>query len=147
MAAMAVWEQFVGTKGTTMGSSNMRTADGKKLELPEINVLSDNGQVQEHVDLLNSILKNEALNGAQTVAYSTLTAIMGRIAAYTGQLVRWSDLMEHQDSPFYNLTLAPMADDFEKGAVTAPSENVVAVPGVESDGKRKEKKDKKGKKT
>ena len=138
-----VWEQFVGTKGTTMGGSNMRTSDGKKLELPEIKVLADNGQVQEHVDLLNSILKNEGLNEAQNVAHSTLTAIMGRIAAYTGQLVRWSDLMERTDSPFYNLTLAPAADDFEKGPVTAPPDDVAPVPGTESDGKRKEKKGKK----
>ena len=134
-----VWEEFVGTKGTTMGGSNMRTFDGKKLKLPEIKVLSDNGQVQEHVDLLNSILHNTALNGAQAVAHSTLTAIMGRIAAYTGQLVRWSDLLEHKDSPFYNLTLAPVADDFEKGAVTAPPENVAPIPGSPGDAKKRKK--------
>ena len=134
-----VWEEFVGTKGTTMGGSNMRTFDGKKLELPEIKVLSDNGQVQEHVDLLNSILNNKALNGAETVAHSTLTAIMGRIAAYTGQLVRWSDLLEHKESPFYNLTLAPAADDFEKVAVTAPPENVAPIPGSTGDAKKRKK--------
>jgi len=124
-----VLEQFIGTQGTTMGSSNLRSLDGKKLELPEIKLLSDNGHVQEHVDLLQSVLSNAALNTAQTVAHSTLTAIMGRMAAYTGQLVRWSDLMEHQDSPFYNLKLSPCAEDFEQGPVTAPPENVAAVPG------------------
>ena len=58
-------------------------------------------------------MKNAGLNEARTVALSTLTAIMGRIAAYTGQLVRWSDVMEHADSPYYNLPLLPSADDFE----------------------------------
>ena len=41
--------------------------------------------VQEHVDLLNSILAEEPLNEARNVAESTLTGIMGRIATYTGQ--------------------------------------------------------------
>ncbi|TAN36913.1 MAG: Gfo/Idh/MocA family oxidoreductase [Verrucomicrobia bacterium] len=134
-----VWEQFIGTKGTTMGGSNMRTFDGKKLELPEIKLPSDIEIVQEHVDLLNSLLQNQGLNGAQTVAYSTLTAIMGRIAAYTGELVRWSDLMEHQDSRFYNLTLTPVADDFEKGAVIAPPDDVMPVPGTDGGNKKNKK--------
>jgi len=138
-----VWEQFVGTKGTCWGGGAMKSFDDAKLNLPDIPMISDNPYVQEHADLLNSILKNEGLNEAQNVAQSTLSGIMGRIAAYTGQLVRWSDLLEHQDSPFYNLTLAPAADDFEKGAVTAPPDNAFPIPGVASDGKRKVKKGKK----
>jgi len=138
-----VWENFVGTKGTTMGGSAMKLFDGKKVTLPEIKLLTDHGQVQEHVDLLKSILKNEALNEAQNVAYATLTAIMGRITCYTGQIVRWTDLLEKQDSPFYNLKCTPAADDFEKGPVVAPEEDVVAVPGS---GEAKKKAGKKGKK-
>ena len=139
-----VWEQFVGTKGTFWGGGAMKTADGKKLDLPEIKMISSNPYVQEHADLLNSIMKNEGLNEAQTVAQSTMTAIMGRISAYTGQLVRWSDLMEHKESPLYNLTLTPTADDFEKGPVVAPEDNVISVPGRE--GEQKKKVTKKGKK-
>jgi hypothetical protein len=54
---------------------------------------------------------------------------MGRIAAYTGQLVKWSDLMSKQDAPLYSLTLKPTAEDFEKGEVVAPPDDVVAIPG------------------
>jgi len=54
---------------------------------------------------------------------------MGRIAAYTGKLIRWKDLTENSDSPWYNLVLKPTAEDFEKGPVTAPPDDVVAVPG------------------
>ena len=85
--------------------------------------------VQEHVDLLAAITKNEAINETENVTNSTLCAIMGRISAYTGQLVRWTDVTQNTRSPFYNLTLSPNALDFEKGTVTAPEDDVVAVPG------------------
>jgi predicted dehydrogenase len=124
-----VWEQFVGSKGTFWGGGKMVTLDGKKVDLPEIKMISGDPYVQEHVDLLNSIIGNKGLNEAHNVATSTLTAIMGRIAAYTGELVRWTDLMEKQDSPFYNMACTPTADDFEKGPVVAPPDDVVAVPG------------------
>jgi predicted dehydrogenase len=124
-----VWEQFVATKSTFWGGGKMATLDGKKIEVPEIKMVSGNPYVQEHVDLLNSIIGNKGLNETQNVATSTLSAIMGRIAAYTGELVRWSDLMEKKDSPFYNMACTPAADDFEKGPVVAPPDDVIAVPG------------------
>ena len=37
--------------------------------------------------------------------------------------------MEKKDSPFYNLACMPVADDFEKGPVVAPPDDVVAAPG------------------
>jgi len=67
---------------------------------------------QEHVDLLNSILRQKPLNEARNVAESTLTAIMGRISAYTGKLVRWTDITENKNSPWYNLTIKPTAEEF-----------------------------------
>jgi len=124
-----VWEQFVASKGMFWGGGKMTTLEGKKIDLPEIKMISSDPYVQEHVDLLNSIIGNKGLNEAHNVATSTLTAIMGRIAAYTGELVRWSDLMEKKDSPFYNMACTPAADDFEKGPVVAPPDDVVAAPG------------------
>src|SRR5579859_8060886 len=44
--------------------------------------------VQEHTDLIASIRSGNPLNEAEQVAHSTLTAIMGREAAYTGQIGR-----------------------------------------------------------
>lgn len=58
-----------------------------------------------------------------------MAAIMGRIAAYTGQIVRWSDLTKNTNSPWYNLTLSPTPADFETGAVAAPPENSIPLPG------------------
>jgi len=44
---------------------------------------------QEHADLIASIRKGEPLSEGRTVAESTLTAIIGRMSAYTGQKVTW----------------------------------------------------------
>jgi hypothetical protein len=63
------------------------------------------------------------------VAESTLTAIMGRIACYTGQMVRWSDLTADTKSPWYNLTMSPSPADFENDKVVAPKDDVYPVPG------------------
>jgi len=55
-----------------------------------------NMYVQEHAHLVESIRKGEPLNEARQVAESSLTAIMGREAAYTGQLVKWDDIMSSE---------------------------------------------------
>ncbi len=124
----AVNEFFNGTEGTTFGGGKMNSARLAQLKVPEFKT-HENGQVQEHVDLLQSILSGQPVNGAQTVAESTLTAIMGRISCYTGQMVRWSDLTTNTSSPWYNLSLSPSAADFEAGKVVAPKDNVWPVPG------------------
>jgi predicted dehydrogenase len=49
---------------------------------------------QEHVDLINAILKDGDLNEASQVTDSTLTAIMGREAAYTGMEVEWDNIKQ-----------------------------------------------------
>jgi myo-inositol 2-dehydrogenase / D-chiro-inositol 1-dehydrogenase len=50
--------------------------------------------VQEHTDLIASIRGGKPYNELKTVAESTLTAIMGREAAYTGQEVLWDELLK-----------------------------------------------------
>jgi predicted dehydrogenase len=121
-------EFFHGTEGTTYGGGKMQSAKLAQLNVPEFKT-HDNGQVQEHIDLLNGIVNNQPLNTARTVAESTLTAIMGRLACYSGQLVRWSDLMTNTQSPWYNLSLSPSPADFENGKVVAPKDNVWPIPG------------------
>ena len=124
----AVREFFVGTEGNMWGAGKVTSTNGKQIAVPEYKV-HDNPYVEEHVALLRSVLEGKPVNEAQGVAEATLAAIMGRIAAYTGELVKWSDLMTKKDSALYNLTLTPTAEDFEKGDVVAPKDDVVAVPG------------------
>ncbi len=123
-------EYFIGSRGTTWGGGELKSASRKKkkITIPEF-PQHGKSQVQEHVDLLNSILEDKPLNEARNVAESTLTAILGRMSAYTGQLIRWSDLTENKDSQWYDYTLKPTAEDFEKGEVVAPPDDVIPIPG------------------
>lgn len=123
-----VSEIFTGATGQTWGSGFGKGEVADEFKMPEMTYVG-NPYIQEHVDLINSIREGKPLNEAADVATSNMTAIMGRIAAYTGQLVRWKDLTENEQSPWYNLTLKPTALDFEKGTVTAPPDDVVPIPG------------------
>jgi predicted dehydrogenase len=120
-----VSEQFIGTEGSAWGDGKLI---GKQIAVPDF---EERGgpYVQEHRDLIRSIREGEPLNEARNVAESTMVAIMGRISAYTGQIVRWSDLTKNTNNPWYNLTLTPTARDFEQGTVVAPKENVIPLPG------------------
>ncbi len=112
-----VGETFRGTEGYTNGPR----AFGKDVSIKPVKVDHTAGMVQEHVDLLKGIRgKGGPINRSREVAEATLCAIGGRISAYTGKLVRWTDLTRDTDSEFYNLTLAPAAIDFEKGDVAMP---------------------------
>ena len=124
-----VSELFTGSLGGTWGTGPEKGDFPKKVKIPEMSNVG-NPYVQEHVDLINSILDGKPLNEANNVATSTLTGIMGRISAYTGKLVRWKDLTEESSgSPWYNLTLSPTPLDFENGTVKAPEDDVVPIPG------------------
>ncbi len=120
-----VGEMFTGTEGVCLGGGKLR---GKNVSVPEIKVDSGNPYVQEHVDLIRGVLEDKPLNEAKQVAESTMVAIMGRMSSYTGQLVRWSDVMKNEDSPFYNYACRPAALDFESGAIDLPAETP-PVPG------------------
>jgi myo-inositol 2-dehydrogenase/D-chiro-inositol 1-dehydrogenase len=119
-----VGEAFTGTKGTYDG--RVRAKDGHGIEVPAFR--GGNQYVVEHVDLLESIMADKPLNEAEAVASATMAAIMGRISAYTGQVVRWTDVMVNEKSKYYNRTLTPTAEDFETGNVTAPADDVFPIP-------------------
>jgi predicted dehydrogenase len=52
--------------------------------------------VQEHIDLINAIVKDTELNEAKQVTDSTLTAIMGREAGYSGAGVEWDAILNSE---------------------------------------------------
>ena len=122
-------EEFVGEKGYVM-TTRVRLYDRSKVKKPDIPG-HVSPYVQEHIDLLKSIAGGkEPLNEAQQVAESTLTGIMGRISAYTGQAVRFSDVAK-ETGQFGKLALKPGPLDFEKGDVAAPKDDVIPIPGNE----------------
>jgi hypothetical protein len=67
--------------------------------------------VREHRDLIQSVKDGKPLNEGKQVAESTLTAIMGRMSAYTGKTVTWEQAMESTLDlwPKEELKFGPMA--------------------------------------
>jgi hypothetical protein len=112
-----VSERLVGTRGFSYTDSANGYIKGAKSYAPEM--ASPNPYVQEHIDLIASIKSGKPLNEGRQVAESTLTAIMGRMSAYTGRALSWDWVMNAS-----KLDLTPPR--FEWGALP-PLE--VAVPG------------------
>jgi predicted dehydrogenase len=80
-----------------------------------------NPYVQEHTDMMNSILgKGPHINESMTVAESTLTCIMGREAAYSGQKITWDMIMNSKQD------LLPKTFDMKASFPPTP----LPVPGV-----------------
>jgi predicted dehydrogenase len=86
-----IGEHFVGASGTSDASTFIQGARPWKYEAPERRV---SPYVQEHTDLVASLRAGKPLNELQQVAQSTLTAIMGREAAYTGQEITWDEMLD-----------------------------------------------------
>jgi len=83
----------------------------------------------EHSDFLSGLLSGNYLNEGEQVAMATASGLLGTFAAYTGQMVRMSDLLTNKESQFYNMNYPVRAEDFEKGDVVMPEEGKAAVPG------------------
>jgi predicted dehydrogenase len=109
-----VGENVVGTKGRANPGGSIRGETPFRYEGP-----NPNPYVQEHADLITSIRAGQPLNEGRQIAESTLTAIMGRMSAYTGQEVTWEWAMNESQ-----LDLSP--PKYEMGDLPVPE---VAVPG------------------
>lgn len=81
-----VGERLIGTKGT---SDPVGVIKGPNAWKYESNEEKRQAYIDEHKDLIASIRSGEPLNEGQRVAESCLTAIMGRMAAYTGETVSY----------------------------------------------------------
>jgi myo-inositol 2-dehydrogenase/D-chiro-inositol 1-dehydrogenase len=96
-------ELIMGTEGYTNCVNTIWDLDGKvkwKFEYPK----DENGNpgtsitippyVQEHMHLVYAIRTGNYVNEGEQTALSTLTAIMGRTAAYTGRLITWDEILK-----------------------------------------------------
>jgi predicted dehydrogenase len=86
----AVSEYVHGSKG----QRGVATGGGPNLE-------SGNPYVQEHVELIKAIKSGDKLNEGWFGAVSSMTAVMGRMATYSGVVVKWDDAIAKgpQESP------------------------------------------------
>ena len=125
---MSMARQQAGTPGLVAefaagSKGRCDTQDGVRYEITGPNAWKWSGQptepyVQEHTDLIASIRGGTPLNELRRVAESTLTAIAGREAAYTGKVIVLEQLLA---SPF---NLLPSKLEF--GPIPVPP---VAIPG------------------
>ncbi|MHC4666652.1 MAG: Gfo/Idh/MocA family protein [Planctomycetota bacterium] len=112
-----VSERVVGTKGFSYTTRSLGYIEGQnpyKYDGPRVG-----GMVEEHADLIKSIRDGKPINEGRQVAESTLTAIIGRISAYTGRALKWDWVMNASE-----LDLAP--PEYKMGDLPV---RPVAVPG------------------
>jgi myo-inositol 2-dehydrogenase / D-chiro-inositol 1-dehydrogenase len=78
------WPQVSEFAHGTTGNRAVSLSGGPKLE-------SDNAYDQEHVDLVKAIRGDARLNDGWHGAVSSMTAVFGRMATYSGKVVRWDE--------------------------------------------------------
>jgi predicted dehydrogenase len=102
-------EHFLGTKGrSSMAQNEPGRIMGANAWTSERGPVSP--YVQEHTDLIASLRAGKPYNELKQVAESTLTAIMGREAAYTGQEITWEMILKaDQDLTPPQLAFGPLA--------------------------------------
>jgi len=105
-----VSERVIGTQGFSYTDGANGYIKGTKAFKYEKE--SPNPYVQEHTDLIASIRAGKPLNEGKQVAESTLTAIMGRMSAYTGRALSWDWVMNSSQldlsPPSYEMTDLPV---------------------------------------
>ena len=104
-----VAEALVGEKGTVELAAN-RVYEIKGPSAYKFTGKETDPYTQEHTDLIASIRGGNPYNELKDVTESTLTAIMGRQAAYTGQVISWDQMLNSPEALVpEKLTFGPMA--------------------------------------
>jgi len=125
--ASRVTESFQGTAGTAPKPGVLQTNSG--YSLMRYNDKKDPNPYQvEHNELFEAIARGEyRFADAEHGAKSTMTAIMGRMATYSGQVVTWEEALNSE------INLMPEAfnwDALPKVLPDADGNYPIAVPGV-----------------
>lgn len=118
-----VSDYIYGEKGdATLLGTNKRTSwviTGENPFSIERGAKEVNMYQQEHDELFASIRAGKPINDGEWMSKSSLMAIMGRMATYTGKSVTWEQALNSEEN------LSPKSYEFGPNAVPPP-----AVPGV-----------------
>lgn len=122
-----VSEHVMGTKGSAdLGVQNklfqITGANPWELRLKT----AEDGHQMEHYPLIESIQQGKPMNEAEHAARSTMTAILGRMATYSGKQVDWETALAS------NLELGPKTFAWDAAPPVLPGEDglyPVAMPG------------------
>ncbi len=91
-----VSESVMGTKGVLYTDGGMRIENYMGEIIWKYDYEANpvkNAYDQEHVHLVESIRLNKKINQAEALANSTMVAILGREAAYSGKAITWDEIM------------------------------------------------------
>ncbi|RMG00639.1 MAG: twin-arginine translocation signal domain-containing protein [Planctomycetota bacterium] len=118
----SVSEHAHGDKGVcNVGGGTIEFFDGTKWKTEEKGV---SGHQQEQIDLSNALRAGERYNEGYYAANSSMTSVLGRVANYTGKVVKWDDIVnngptEFPEGPLSWETPAPVQKD-ENGDYPIP---------------------------
>ena len=109
-----------GTKGTSDPSGKIMGANAWEFKGPR-----PNGHAQEQLDLVAALQAGEIYNEGEYGAHSTLTAILGREACYSGKVIKWDELLANGKDlcpgiDNYTLDSTPPTMPDEKGYYPVP---------------------------
>jgi predicted dehydrogenase len=114
---------FLGTKGTCdLMKHRIEGENPWRYEGPKSNMY-----VAEHEALFKSIRDGRPINNGLYMARTTLMAIMGRMATYTGKVITWEHAMNSKED------LSPSSYTWDGQPPILPDENgkyPIAIPGV-----------------
>lgn len=113
-----VEEILTGTQGVCSTQPGRAVITPRSGSVWKFSGQNPNPYQEEQRDLVNAILTSTPINEGVRIAESTLTAIMGRLAAYTGRVVTWEQALNSKQS------LLP--EHLEMSSLPVPP---VAIPG------------------
>jgi hypothetical protein len=124
-----VAEAFQGTKGMIntrdAGKATIRDLEGNLIVAADMEG-AVNPYQEEHNQLFAAIRNGEVINNAEYGAKSTMTALMGRMATYSGKMITWDEAINS------NVRLMPEVVTWNTVPPTLPDENgmyPVPIPG------------------
>jgi hypothetical protein len=122
-------ENLQGTEGSVQSrKGTLIDLDGNEMYKYKSDALNEPNPYQvEHDRLFASIRNGGVIADAENGAKSTLTAIMGRMATYSGKVITWDQVMNS------DLQIMPETVDWNSNPPTMPDSNgiyPIPTPGI-----------------
>ena len=112
-------DYIIGSNGRCLIGGRVELENSRGNRMWRFRSSEDNDMYQEeHDTLFGAIRKGEVVNDGEWMSTSTMLAILGRTAAYTGQRITWDDALQSKTD------LAPddlkFEDNFDPGPIPQP---------------------------
>jgi predicted dehydrogenase len=132
-----VAERIVGSKGVSLtqgfGDYGLITDLNENVLFDYHGITETNPYVQEHAELFEAIRNGNVIDNTERAAHTTMTAILGYMATYSGQMMTWDQAL-NSDMRFYpHHNLQPEDVTYDTPALVTRGEDgyyPVPVPGV-----------------